>query len=139
MTGRPAVDVSIRRGAATFAFTANGLVRVNRVGSSYRIGAWLRSDSPGVTVCLRIEEVSKKDPLASVRTTESCLSPTTSWQHFRILRKTIARGDKLVFSIYSYGVAKGDNFEIDGFTVMRKTLHGWKRVDNAFVKPASAA
>ena len=28
-----------------------------------------------------------------MRTTETCLSPTTEWRHFRILRRTIARGD----------------------------------------------
>ena len=73
-----------------------------------------------------------KDPLTPVRTTETCMSPTTTWRHFRILRRTIARDDKLVFSIYSYNAVKGDNFEIKRFTVMRKTRDGWKRVDAAF-------
>ncbi len=129
--GGPAIRVGIAHDGS-FVFRAAGNVRVQRVGLMYRIGAWLRSDAPGVTVCLRIEEVSKKDPLSSVRTTETCLSPSTHWQHFRILRRTLARGDKLVFSIYSYGAALGDSFEIDRFVVLRKTAHGWKRVDGAF-------
>jgi hypothetical protein len=129
------VRVAIKRGESSFSFDATGTVQERHVGRAYRIGAWLRGETPGLTVCLRIEEVSKADPLTSVRTTETCVSPTTTWRHFRILRRTVARGDRLVFSIYSYGAASGDTFEIDGFTVMRKTADGWKRVDQAFARP----
>jgi hypothetical protein len=132
---------AIRVGAAhngSFVFRAAGNVRVLRVGLLYRIGAWLRSDMPGVTVCLRIQEVSAKDPLTSVRTTETCVSPSTHWQHFRILRRTLARGDKLRFSIYSYSAELGDNFEISHFVVLRKTAHGWKRVARAFASRQAA-
>jgi len=130
--GRPAIRVALSHNGSQFSFDAVGNVRVEHVGLQYRIGAWLRSDAPGLTVCLRIKEITAKDPLTSVRTTETCLSPTTQWRHFRILRRTIERGDKLVFSVYSYGAVQGDNFEIDGFTVLRKTPDGWKRVDSAF-------
>jgi hypothetical protein len=130
--GKPAIRVALARRGSQFEFQSVGDVEVARVGLAYRIGAWLRSDAPGVTVCLRIEEVSPKDPLAAVRTTETCLSPTAEWRHFRILRRTLARGDKLVFSVYSYGAELGDSFEIDHFLVLRKTTHGWKRVDSAF-------
>jgi hypothetical protein len=129
--GGPAIRVGATHNGS-FVFRAAGNVRVQRVGLLYRIGAWLRSDTPGITVCLRIQEVSAKDPLTSVRTTETCLSPSTHWQHFRILRRTLARGDKLRFSIYSYGADRGDDFEIDRFVVLRKTADGWKRVDGAF-------
>jgi hypothetical protein len=129
--GGPAIRVGVAHNGS-FVFRAAGNVRVQRLGLLYRIGAWLRSDAPGVTVCLRIEEVSPKDPLSSVRTTETCLSPSAHWQHLRILRRTIARGDKLLFSVYSYGAVLGDSFEIDRFVVLRKTAHGWKRVDGVF-------
>jgi hypothetical protein len=130
--GRPAIRVALAPGGAQFSFDAVGSVRAERVGLQYRIGVWLRSDAPGLTVCLRIKEITARDPLTSVRTTEACLSPTTEWRHFRMLRRTMARGDKLVFSIYSYGALPGDNFEIDGFSIMRRTPDGWKRVDSAF-------
>jgi hypothetical protein len=135
--GGPAIRVGVTHNGS-FVFRAAGKVRVLRVGLLYRIGAWLRSDAPGLRVCLRIEEVSPKDALTSVRTTETCLSPSTHWQHFRILRRTLARGDKLLFSVYSYGAATGDSFEIDRFVVLRKTAHGWKRVDGVF-SPRHAA
>lgn len=130
--GRPAIRVALGHDGSQFSFGAVGDVLAQRVGLKYRIGAWLRTDTPGLTVCLRIKEISPKDPLISVRTTETCMSPSTTWRHFRILRRTIARGDKLVFSIYSYGAVRGDSFEINRFTVMRKTSDGWKRVDAAF-------
>jgi hypothetical protein len=130
--GRPAIRVSLARGSSQFSFDAIGTVRTERVGLQYRIGAWLRTNAPGMTVCLRIREISPKDPLTSVRTTETCFSPTTKWRHFQIIRRTVARGDKLVFSAYAYAAVQGDNFDIDGFTVMRKTSDGWKRVEAAF-------
>ena len=137
VTGLPTLRVAVLRGASTFAFQAAGTVQAVRFGSKYRIGAWLRTDAPGMTVCLRIEEVSKHDDVAPVRTTEACFSPTTKWQHFRIVRKTIKSGDQLRFSIYSYGAEKGDSFDIDGFTVLRMTQDGWKRVKDAFARRAS--
>ena len=130
--GRPVIRVALAHSGSSFSFDAVGGVVAERVGLQYRIGAWLRTNAPGVTVCLRIKEISPRDRRTSVRTTERCLAPTTTWRHFRILRRTISRGDKLVFSIYSYGALKGDNFEISRFTVTRKTAEGWKRVDAAF-------
>jgi hypothetical protein len=132
VAGRPAIRVALAHNGSNFSFDAVGDVVAERVGLQYRIGAWLRTNAPGLTVCLRIKEISPKDRHTSVRTTETCMSPTTQWRHFRIMRKTIARGDKLVFSIYSYGATKGDSFEISRFTVLRKTTDGWKRVDAAF-------
>ncbi len=72
-----------------------------------------------------------------MRTSESCFAPTAKWKHFRVFRRTLARGNHLVFSVYSFGAVAGDSFEIDGFTVHRRVLHGWKRVDAAFGDAAS--
>jgi hypothetical protein len=119
-------------GSSTFAFRASRSVVAGAGGRLYRIGAWLRSDAPGLTVCLRIQEVAPADRLTSVRSSESCLSPTTKWKRFRLFRRTLASGNKLVFSIYSYGATAGDSFEVDGFTVARRVKNGWKRVDAAF-------
>jgi hypothetical protein len=130
--GRPVIRVTLAHDGSNFSLDAAGDVLAVRVGAQYRIGAWLRTKVPGLTLCLRIKEVSPKDPLTSVRTTETCMSPTTKWRHFRIMRTTIARGDKLVFSIYTYDAVKGDSFDIKRFTVMRRTVDGWKRVPAAF-------
>ncbi len=133
--------IAMARGASTFALRASRSVVAGAGGRLYRIGAWLRSDVPGLTVCLRIQEVSPDDSLTPVRTSESCLAPTAQWKHFRLFRRTLARGNKLVFSIYSYGGVEGDRFDIDGFTVARRVKLGvklgWKRVDAAFAPSES--
>jgi hypothetical protein len=124
--------VSMTPGASSYVFRAARSVVAGSGGRRYRIGAWLRSTAPGITVCMRIQEVSADDPLTSVRTSESCLSPGKQWKKFRAFRTTLARGNRLVFSIYSFGAVAGDSFEVDGFTVERKVAKGWKRVDAAF-------
>jgi hypothetical protein len=130
--GERAVRVAFTAHGSTYSFAAAGTSRAASAGATYRIGAWLRSDVPGLSVCLRIQEVSPNDALTPVRTTETCIAPTAEWHHFWIVRRALARGDKLVFSIYSFGALSGDRFEIDGFTVLRRTAKGWKRVDEAF-------
>jgi hypothetical protein len=127
--------VEMLEGNSTFVFRASRSIVTGAGGRLYRIGTWLRSDVPGLNVCLRIQEVSPNDALTPVRTSESCLAPTGKWKHFRLYRRTLARGNRLVFSIYSYGAVKGDSFEIDGFTVARRVTNAWIRVTAAFGKP----
>jgi len=105
-------------------------------GRLYRIGAWLRTDVPGLGVCLRIQEVSPSDPFISVRTSEACFTPTATWHRFRLFRRTLAPGNRLVFSIYSFGAAAGDSFEVDNFRVARRVEKGWRRVTAAFRRSA---
>ena len=128
--------VAARRGTSTFALRAERAVVAAAGGRLYRIGAWLRTDVPGLTVCLRIQEMSPGDSLTPVRTSETCLAPTAKWQHLRLYRRTLARGNRLVFSIYSYGAVASDSFEIDRFRVARRVNVGtklrWKRVRAAF-------
>jgi hypothetical protein len=129
--------VAIAPGSTSFVFRAARSVVAAGGGRLYRIGTWLRSDVPGLTVCLRIQEVSPADSLTPVRTSESCFAPTAKWKRFRVYRRTLASGNHLVFSVYSFGAVAGDSFEVDGFTVHRRVLHGWKRVDAAFGDAAS--
>ena len=124
--------VSLAPGSSSLVFRAAGSVVAGSGGRLYRIGAWLRSAAPGMNVCLRIQEVSPRDPLTAVRTSESCFAPTTDWKHFLLYRRTLARGNRLVFSIYSFGAVSGDSFDIDNFRVARRVKDGWKRVDAAF-------
>lgn len=132
VTGRPAVRVALAGQHSQFSFEAANPVYADAVGRTFRIGAWLRTDVAGIVVCLRIEEVAPADSLSPVRVSETCLAPTAHWRRFRIVRRTLARGDTLRFSVYSYGAAAGDSFEIDGFDVARRGGHAWKRVTSAF-------
>jgi hypothetical protein len=128
--------VSLAPGSSSLVFRAARSVVAGSGGRLYRIGTWLRSDVPGISVCLRIQEVSSADPLTAVRTSESCLAPTTKWKHFRLFRRTLARGNRLVFSIYSFGADAGDSFEVDGFAVARRVPNGWQLVDAGFGEAA---
>jgi hypothetical protein len=132
VAGGLAFRVQVTDGHSSFAFRASRSIVAASGGRLYRIGAWLRSDVPGLSVCLRIQEMSPRDALVPVRTSESCLATTAQWKKFRLYRRTLARGNRLVFSIYAYGAVEGDSFDVDRFTVARKVLHGWKRVDAAF-------
>ena len=118
--------VTAAPGASRFVFQAARSVIAGAGGRLYRIGAWLRTDVPGLGVCLRIQEVSPADPLIPVRTSEACFTPTNTWHRFRLYRRTLAAGNRLVFSIYSFGALAGESFEVD---------KGWKRVTAAFLKP----
>jgi hypothetical protein len=138
VVGGLAFRVQMTRGHSTFAFRASRSIVAGSGGRLYRIGAWLRSDVPGLSVCLRIQEVSPRDKLMPVRTSESCLATTAKWKHFKLYRRTLARGNRLVFSIYSYGAVEGDSFDVHGFTVSRRVKNGWKRVTAAFGKPTDS-
>ena len=128
--------VQLAPGQSSFAFRAARSVVAGGGGRLYRVGTWLRTDALGLTVCLRIQEVSPADPLTSVRTSESCVNPTAKWRHFKLYRRTLARGNRLVFSIYSYGAVSGDSFEVDKFRVDRRAgKRVWKRVAAAFTNP----
>jgi hypothetical protein len=139
VAGGLAFRVQMTRGHSTFAFRASRSIVAGSGGRLYRIGAWLRSDVPGLSVCLRIQEVSPRDTLAPVRTSESCMAPTATWKHFKLYRRTLARGNRLVFSIYSYGAVEGDSFDVDRFTVSRRVRNGWRRVTAVFGKPTDVA
>ena len=136
--GGLAFRVQMSHGHSTFAFRASRSIVAGGGGRLYRIAAWLRSDVPGLSVCLRIQEVSPRDTVTPVRTSESCLAPTVNWKRFKLYRRTLARGNRLVFSIYSYGAVAGDSFDVDGFTVSRRVKNGWRRVSAVFGKPTDA-
>jgi hypothetical protein len=127
--------VTATPGASSFVFRTARSILAGSGGRLYRIGAWLRTDVPGLDVCLRIQEISEADPLISVRTSEACFTPAAAWHHVRLYRRTLAPGNRLVFSIYSFGATAGDSFEVDNFRVARRVGKGWKRVIAALSKP----
>jgi hypothetical protein len=128
--GGDALRVTATGSAPTFALRAgHGGLRVRLPRASYRMGAWLRSRTPGLTVCLRIKQV---DPAASspfrVRTHEKCVQTTGNWQRVRLVLRGVPRGHQLLFSLYVYGAAPGDSFDVGGFLITRKAPHRWRPV-----------
>jgi hypothetical protein len=109
-----AVRVSRANSRAAFAIVAGKPVASPKAGARYRAGAFVRSVSPGMFVCLRAEEFSKNGagvPLI----TERCSAATTGWQRLKVDTRTTAKGSRLVFSIRVIAALGGTSFDVDGF------------------------
>jgi hypothetical protein len=112
ITGR-AVRVQKANSRAAFAIVAGKPVASPKAGARYRAGVYVRSVSPGMFVCLRVEEFAKAKRLPV--TTERCKAATTGWQRLRVVTRTTAKGTKLVFSVRVIAALGGTSFDVDGF------------------------
>jgi len=100
----------------------------------YRVAAWLRTDSPGVTVCLRFMEQTAGKRSRLVRSSETCISPTATWQRFRVEALSVAPGNVLRISAVVYGGFEGASFELSRLKVERKLAGRWTKVRSALVQ-----
>ena len=102
----------------------------------YRAAAWLRTDTPGVTVCLRVLEKTGGKKSRLVRSAETCVSPTATWQRFRVQALAIAPGNVLRISAVVYGGFEGASFELSRLKVERKIAGRWTKVRGALLAGA---
>jgi hypothetical protein len=109
-----AVRVKRANSRDAFAIVAGKPVASPKAGARYRAGALVRSVSPGMFVCLRVEEFGTAKTVVPV-TTERCRAATTGWQRLRVETRTTAKGTKLVFSIRVIAALGGTSFDVDGF------------------------
>lgn len=109
-----AVRVSKANSRDAFAIVAGKPIASPKAGVRYRAGAFVRSVSPGMFVCLRVEEFGTDKTVVPV-TTERCRAATTGWQRLRVDTRTTAKGTKLVFSIRVIAALGGTSFDVDGF------------------------
>jgi hypothetical protein len=93
-----------------FAFYAAKQLVSRRAGEAYRVGAYVRSVSPGMLVCLRVEEYAGGAPFTS----ERCLPARSGWRRMKLEGATTGRGSKLVFSIHVMAALGGKSFDVDG-------------------------
>jgi hypothetical protein len=93
-----------------FAFYAVKQLVSRKAGASYRVGAHVRSVSPGMLVCLRVEEYAGGAPL----TTERCVPARSGWRRVRLEGATTRKASKLVFSIHVMAALGGTSFDVDG-------------------------
>lgn len=94
----------------SFAFYAAKELVTRRAGARYRVGAYVRSVSPGMFVCLRVEEYAGGAPI----TTERCRPAESGWRRVRVQGRTARKGTKLVFSIHVMAALGGTSFDVDG-------------------------
>lgn len=103
--------VRIARATTTqrFAFYAAKQLVSRRAGSAFRVGAYVRSVSPGMLVCLRVEEYAGGAPFTS----ERCVPARSGWRRMRLEGQTASKGSKLVFSIHVIAALGGTSFDVD--------------------------
>jgi hypothetical protein len=107
-----AVRVSRSAKAEAFAIVARKIVG-SKPGARFRAGVYVRSVSPGMYVCLRVEEFTKGRAFPT--TSERCRPSTAGWQRLRLRARATAKGGRLVFSIRVLAALGGTSFDVDGF------------------------
>jgi hypothetical protein len=100
--------------ASTFAVQVAHPLPTSSAHRPYRAGGWLRSDKSGVTVCVRALEVFKH---RTIRTSESCFVAHRKWHRVLLKSETVAKGHRLLVSLYELGASSGDSFDVGGFRV----------------------
>jgi hypothetical protein len=83
-------------------------------GTRYEARAWIRSERPGKTVCLRVREWSAG---AAVGGAERCRVTTGAWERVDAVPYTAVGGDSIELYAYQSSAAAGDSFDIDGITL----------------------
>jgi hypothetical protein len=81
-------------------------------GARYTGSAWVRSETPGRTVCLRMREFNASGGVMAA-STAGCLVTTATWQKLPDARLTAAGGASLDLYLYGEGPVAGDSFDVD--------------------------
>lgn len=114
--GTHAAKVSVNAGATAYSFyPTTRPITTTTSGHAYAATGWIRSDTPGKTVCLYIREFSSTGAQTDH---SSCTKTTTAWAHFPENDYTTAgSGGQLTVFVQESGAAAGDSFEVDGLSL----------------------
>ena len=113
--GLHALRVALTRRAPTFSVSFARPVVTRRARHVYRLGGWVRSDSPGATLCVRVRELGRNGRL--IHATEACTVTQRGWARLKLRSQSRAARHRLVVSLYEIGAEAGDSFELAGFRV----------------------
>ena len=124
LSGGPAGQQHARVGlsanqSATYAIITNPPpVGTHGAGERYESRAWLRSDVPGKSVCLRIREWSETRAVGGA---QKCMATKSSWASFPTVSYTTVGGTSIeVYAYQSSAADAGDSFDVDGVTFTRQ-------------------
>jgi chitodextrinase len=88
-------------------------------GSQYVGSAWIRSDTPGKTVCVNLRDVASNGSLAQPAV-KSCAATTSSWAQLTTPTMSVVNtGDAVGFTITQASAAAGDSFEADNASLVQ--------------------
>jgi hypothetical protein len=86
-------------------------------GSIYRASAWVRSDAPANSVCLRIREYTPGNSL--VNTVAECTTSSQQWQRFPTMTYTPTTvGNVVTAFVYEPSPVAGGTYEVDGVSII---------------------
>jgi hypothetical protein len=105
-----AVRVISKGKRGTFTFVAAKRV-TKSAGAPFKARAIVRTTTPGMYLCLRVQELGGGIP----RTTERCAAAKAGWRRVALKGITAGKGHKLVFSIHVMAASGGTSFDVDGF------------------------
>lgn len=106
-----AIRVTRSNDRETFAFYAAKRPVSKKAGEPYRARAYVRTTSPGMYLCLRVQEYGGGVPT----TTERCAPARLGWRRVALKVKTAGKGHRLVVSIHVMAALGGTSFDVDGF------------------------
>ena len=103
--------------ASAFSFyTSAKVVKGLPAGERFRATGVVRSDTPGKTVCLRINEVNAAG--STVATPQQCVTAGTGWTAFPPVDVTVANdGDALTLMVRQASAKVDDSFEVDSLSL----------------------
>lgn len=107
-----ALRVTRKGNGETFAFFAAKRLVSKRAGAPYKVKAYVRTTSPGMYLCLRVQELTGGTP----KTTERCAPARDGWRRVALKGKAAGKGHKLVASIHVMAALGGTSFDVDGFS-----------------------
>jgi hypothetical protein len=90
--------------------------RATVAGRVYTADGFVRSDTPGKQVCIRLTELSADGTQLATET--ECTASTTSFTAFPTLAYAATQsGGSLKYKVYGKAAAAGDSFEVDDLTL----------------------
>ena len=105
--------VRVRRTSRKDSFAVVAAKAIAGSNPRHRARAFVRSASPGMFVCLRIEELATRSRVP--RMSERCRPATTGWQRVSVETSATAKGTRLVVSVRVLAALGGTSFDVDGF------------------------
>jgi acid phosphatase type 7 len=144
VVGANAAKVSLTAADVSFSvFPATRPISSTVAGKPYTATGWVRSDTPGRSVCLRIREFDSSGTQVGQR--DSCVTAGSTWKQFPADSYTTTKaGGQLTAFVLETGAQAGDSFEVDGLqladgTDTTGTSSGWNSSDPLVVAAGDTA
>lgn len=118
--GAGAALVTFTSGTGTYSlYTSPSAVTGATAGDVYQATAWVRSDVPGRTTCLKVRELNGSTEVTT-GASPVCITATSAWQQFPTLSYTVQQsGDILDVIVFARSPVTGDSFEADGVSLVK--------------------